>query len=560
MKETPLTLLNSACGLTHPWTLSVRQGEHSKPTLWTFDQPFIVAGRARGADLRLRHRDVSWRHAYLQLIDGQLFYIDLQSRTGLFHHNQLKPMGWLPLGEDVQLGPYQLSAKLPQSENSYDLKAYNPLSNQFQTSKPMPTIRMEFSNGRILENPATSQSWQIDRNLTLVGQHQLCKVRFFHPSVSTFHCSLLRTPKGIFVIDLLGRDGIVVNGQQVRCALLHDGDILEVGRFRILIHAIAPMENPQKPAQQSQPFSPSTSAMSFSLDALETEENNTPVPTAVVEVASALSSPSRQTSRAENSRLTARRHEEAPSSIMNIPTPPGANDPDEIADPLPRKAIHGEDLMPPMQLPTNIPYPVAPAQGSLPANRETVEAILMPFMGQFSQMQKQMFDQFQQTIMIMAQMFSSVHRDQMSFIREELDRLQELTSELTDLQAELAQYKQNGPGEVPSQTGKSRPTAATGQAKSPSGTPFSSEFPANVPGMQTPNSSGGVRPSPAREYAAKTAASGPPENTASTPPSGDVHDWLCKRFDSLQQERQSRWQRLFNTLLGKQDEQANTKS
>src|SRR5207245_1978028 len=56
----------------------------------------------------------------------------------------------------------------------------------------------------------------------------------------------------------------------------------------------------------------------------------------------------------------------------------------------------------------------------------------------FGQMQQQMFDQFQQAMVMMVQMFRSLHRDQMQLVREELDRLHELTAELQSLQADLA--------------------------------------------------------------------------------------------------------------------------
>ena len=35
------------------------------------------------------------------------------------------------------------------------------------------------------------------------------------------------------------------------------------------------------------------------------------------------------------------------------------------------------------------------------------------------------------------------------------------------------------------------------------------------------------------------------------PPGEDVHEWLCRRFADLQQERQTRWQRLMGVLTGK---------
>ena len=65
--------------------------------------------------------------------------------------------------------------------------------------------------------------------------------------------------------------------------------------------------------------------------------------------------------------------------------------------------------------------------------------MLVPLVNQFGLMQQQMFDQFQQAMAMMVQMFGTMHRDQMAVIREELDRLNELTEEFHALKKELAE-------------------------------------------------------------------------------------------------------------------------
>ena len=66
----------------------------------------------------------------------------------------------------------------------------------------------------------------------------------------------------------------------------------------------------------------------------------------------------------------------------------------------------------------------------------------MPLVNQFGLMQQQMFDQFQQAMAMMVQMFGTMHRDQMEVIRTELDRLHELTEEFHALKQELADRSQ----------------------------------------------------------------------------------------------------------------------
>ena len=62
-------------------------------------------------------------------------------------------------------------------------------------------------------------------------------------------------------------------------------------------------------------------------------------------------------------------------------------------------------------------------------NPNLTESMLVPMVNQFGLMQQQMFDQFQQAMAMMVQMFGTMHRDQMEVIRAELDRLHELTDE-----------------------------------------------------------------------------------------------------------------------------------
>ena len=69
--------------------------------------------------------------------------------------------------------------------------------------------------------------------------------------------------------------------------------------------------------------------------------------------------------------------------------------------------------------------------------------MLVPLVNQFGLMQQQMFDQFQQAMAMMVQMFGTMHRDQMEVIRAELDQLRELTEEFHALKNELAKQTQN---------------------------------------------------------------------------------------------------------------------
>jgi predicted component of type VI protein secretion system len=59
-------------------------------------------------------------------------------------------------------------------------------------------------------------------------------VRLAAPGVSPFHCSLLRTAAGVWVVNL-GRDGLTLNTSSIRAARLEDRDELQIGGVMIRV-------------------------------------------------------------------------------------------------------------------------------------------------------------------------------------------------------------------------------------------------------------------------------------------------------------------------------------
>jgi hypothetical protein len=83
--------------------------------------------------------------------------------------------------------------------------------------------------------------------LSLVGSATDSPVRLLDPAVSSTHCSLVATHLGTWVVDLLGKEGIQVNGTPVRHARLEPGDALCVGRSSIRIRPMPAAGTPPPP-------------------------------------------------------------------------------------------------------------------------------------------------------------------------------------------------------------------------------------------------------------------------------------------------------------------------
>jgi pSer/pThr/pTyr-binding forkhead associated (FHA) protein len=214
VNDATLELFLAACGSSEPLRIGVGQRDELISETRTFRQPFLVIGRRPESDLVLDHWQVSRRHAYLQLIDGRYYCVDLGSRTGTHGGDATERSGWLERGRAIQIGPFAVRPEAP--------------STGPKPSGPGPVVTWE------LPGRAIGQAlWRMDRHLALIGRSPACKIRIVEADVSKFHCSMVLTPLGVWVVDLLGQNGIHVNDEPVRCARIEDGDELRIGRHTL---------------------------------------------------------------------------------------------------------------------------------------------------------------------------------------------------------------------------------------------------------------------------------------------------------------------------------------
>ena len=411
-----MNLFLNACGISGSLQISLRGPSPSESGVRLLHQPFALIGRDQRSDMPLDHRLVSRRHVYLQVVEGQAFWLDLESRSGTREDGQLRKFGWLESGRMIRIGPFELQRLAGSSPSQTDrrtppLMAISPLIARSHSSQPLPDVTLEFLNG-----PSRSTCWPMNRVISLIGSAGGCKFRLADPSVAPFHCSLLRSPVGLWVVDLLGPDGIGVNDAPVRYALLTDNDVLKVGRYRIRIRSRFPGATRmwlRNRAVRSVPGDPGRHSHSddLGLPVAFPETAGFPVVGPVAWQGSL--------SRA----ISSLRPSSQASQIEWVPPPssPGSGEPVRLD------------------------------------NGELADSVLIPLVNQFGMMQQQMMDQFQQTVSMLVQMFGSLHRDQMDLIREELDQLRDLTKEFQTIKVELAALSQGtdpaNPPELPGGTG-----------------------------------------------------------------------------------------------------------
>lgn len=530
----------TACGLTNPLQLVVESQSSDEGELRLLNQPFAVIGRDPRADVVLDHAKVSRRHIYLQVVDGEAFWIDLERRTGTRGDGDGQKSGWLGGEGTVRAGPYLIRRFVDDSPSDRQpvqskLPRVAPLVAHAYGPAPLPEVALEFLNG-----PSQSTSWPVRRVMSLIGSTSGCKFRLTDPSVSRFHGSLLRTAAGLWVVDLLGHGGITVNDRQVRFGPLADGDVLVVGRYQIRVHSRPTRERSANgSADRGRPKSPAR-----------------------------------------------------PPRNENVSN--GLRVDEWVAAAKPVTHITGEPNKP--QFPTAIQaassFPMTELMAFQPAfprkfaASELNESMLVPLVNQFGLMHQQMFDQFQQAMAMMVQMFGTMHRDQMEVIRAELDQLKDLTEEFHALKSELAQRTRVQPGETaPSAPGIGRAELGQATTTEPSASPQAPilersgvKEPAQVratSGIQPPSSTSRV-PEPQSSSISSHPSARPPSKPVTAQPlpsernrAADHHSqakndgaspaadsdrdsvaWLHQRIMTLQQERETRWQKILKLLPG----------
>jgi predicted nucleic acid-binding Zn-ribbon protein len=76
------------------------------------------------------------------------------------------------------------------------------------------------------------------REWTRIGRSLAADLRFDDPTVSRRHALIVRHPDGVRLLDDRSLNGVFVNGSRVDGRVLHDGDEIVVGRYRLTFLAV----------------------------------------------------------------------------------------------------------------------------------------------------------------------------------------------------------------------------------------------------------------------------------------------------------------------------------
>jgi pSer/pThr/pTyr-binding forkhead associated (FHA) protein len=376
-----MELFLEACGVKGPLTLEAAyHGRHTSIRRSLY-QPFALVGRDQRGDFRLVDPEVRKRHAYLHVVAGRTLHIDLQSQSKRSGGNGGKRATWLESSSGIRVGPYnvRLAESHISSDSSSDGESTHLLNG-------LPEIAL-----RITEREGNTLTCSMAGIVALLGSSLSGPVGIGGRTVSDLHCILIRTHLGLWVVDLLGRGGTWVNGIPVRYARVEDGDRVSIGKYVIDVSYNVPLVGLR---QNGRSFRQDEASGYASED---TAEDAISLPQPVLDPD--LAPPARVEANAI-----------VPSSRAN-----GVSTPVAVADHL---------------------VPIANVQL---ISQEQLLEVLAPFATQFRLMQQQMFEQFQESLLTMFDMFGALQREQTGTILQELADLKRITREIQELRKEMAQ-------------------------------------------------------------------------------------------------------------------------
>ncbi len=233
MEDQIIALLRYASGQREPLRLVVSNAKGQVVQTHQINHPFAVIGRGGNCDLVIQEEVVAYRHVYLQVFANRVACLDLLSTNGT-SFDPPAASKWISAGHRFRVGTHWV--QLEGEQWVADQVVPSPID--FRTREEqrpefgvLPKAELE-----LLNTSAKGRLWPINRVVTLIGRDVNCRITIPDERISRVHCSLLLLPSGLWVIDLLGKGGIKVNGQPVRCSALPEGSQLQIGEYLVAVH------------------------------------------------------------------------------------------------------------------------------------------------------------------------------------------------------------------------------------------------------------------------------------------------------------------------------------
>jgi hypothetical protein len=233
-------LFLEACGASGPLRFEWADPTTSEVRSRDVEKPVLVVGHDPAADLVLDDPSVEPYQAFLQVIDGRLFAFDLGNTSGLRWGEIPRAAGWVNRGQPIRIGRHTIRLVGGDREGGESIVEPAPTSSRYVSRLSLPGVALEFRVAGA-GKPSGARRDVLDHVLVLGGRSERCRIQFEGPHAAKFTCTLIRTPKGLWMTNVLPTEGATVNGSFCRFVRLEDDDVVQLGHInmRIMYNATA---------------------------------------------------------------------------------------------------------------------------------------------------------------------------------------------------------------------------------------------------------------------------------------------------------------------------------
>lgn len=194
-------------------------GPHGHSTT-TIDKPYARIGSHARSEIRLSGPGVDPRSLYLHATREGVYCVRVQATEG----GTLGDGFWLKADERLQVGPFEISARLPREVAEPPPRI--GLTAWRSAVPPLPVCEIS-SDGKVRDKR------RFRARLNLVGRRRELALQMLGQQVSSCHCALFWDSGRLWCIDLLSSNGTLLNGQLIDCAPLEMGNSLIIGEFSL---------------------------------------------------------------------------------------------------------------------------------------------------------------------------------------------------------------------------------------------------------------------------------------------------------------------------------------
>jgi pSer/pThr/pTyr-binding forkhead associated (FHA) protein len=226
----------------------------------TLHQPIIRIGRMKSSHLLLIDKSVSRTHAVVELTgENEVLLIDLDSSSGTAVNGTKIKKALLKSGDELSFGEVRVVVRFGQAASSPAASPAGPSPADVEDNKDdiEDDIKIDVEFGANSTHVLSEGEWEafdgprlivrrdggaqdevvLAKSQTTIGRLATNDIQLDDGAVSGTH-ALLVAEAGVFkIVDQKSTNGTYLNGERCTRGILHDGDVIQIGRYGLVFVA-----------------------------------------------------------------------------------------------------------------------------------------------------------------------------------------------------------------------------------------------------------------------------------------------------------------------------------